>query len=77
MSDAAHAQRKRLTGNVAWFALEKGYGFIAIDGLSRDLFFHVRDWVHEADPRKGDRVSFIEDTDRAGRPCACQVVVVE
>ena len=39
-SDTARAQQQRLTGAVVWFKPDKGFGFVAIDGENRDLFFH-------------------------------------
>jgi cold shock CspA family protein len=72
MSDA----ERRQNGSVLWFKPDKGYGFIRIDER-RDIFFHASEWIHDEDPRKDDRVSFIEATDNTGRPRARQVVVVE
>jgi cold shock CspA family protein len=76
MSDAAHAQQ-RLTGSVLWFNLDKHYGFIRIDGQSRDIFFHGSDWTEERDPHAGARVQFVEGAGRSGKPCARQIVVIE
>jgi CspA family cold shock protein len=66
----------RLTGTVKWFNQNKGSGFIAIDDY-RDIFMHISQWVHERDPEKGDKVTFVEDKGRDGRPYARQIVVVK
>jgi cold shock CspA family protein len=67
----------RQTGSVLWFRPDKAFGYLAVDGENRDIFFHVSEWFHVYDPRKGDRVSFIASADKNGRPRARQVVVVE
>ena len=68
----------RLTGIVKWFDPDKGYGFITpdapIDGLTRDLFVHVREVVGSALVAE-QRVSFAVGEHR-GRVCAAAVRVL-
>ena len=54
------------TGTVKWFNDEKGYGFIARDGVS-DMFVHFRSIIGQ-----GQSVSFIEVQGQKG-PQADQV----
>ncbi len=39
---------------------EKGFGFIKVEGMEKDLFFHMNDLVDVKfeDLRQGDKVSF-------------------
>jgi CspA family cold shock protein len=49
------------TGIVKWFDAGKGYGFIAPDDGSKDLFAHFKEIVDEGgfrELREGQRVSF-------------------
>lgn len=44
---------------------DKGFGFIAVEGQEKDLFFHMKSLVEVVfeDLREGDAVSFdVEDT---------------
>jgi cold shock CspA family protein len=63
-------------GTVKFYNEAKGYGFITCDDY-RDIFMHISQWVHEYNPRKGDRVKFIEDVGRDRKPYARQIVVVK
>jgi CspA family cold shock protein len=73
----AAPQSTPTTGVIKWFDSNKGYGFIQTDDV-RDIFAHISQVANECpDPRKGDRVNFIEDIGRDGRPYARQIVVVK
>lgn len=53
-------------GTVKWFNTEKGYGFIAPEGGSKDVFVHISA-VQAAGLRglnEGQRVEFDEEADR-------------
>ena len=32
----------KVTGTLKWFNEIKGYGFIAVDGMEKDVFIHVK-----------------------------------
>ena len=66
------------TGKVKWFKAEKGYGFITVEGLSKDIFVHFS--AINADGYKtleeGQTVEFdVVEGDRG--PQAANVTVVE
>jgi cold shock CspA family protein len=48
-----------------------GYGFLRTED-HRDIFVHISQWVENEQPRKGDRVSFIDDVGRDQRTFARQ-----
>jgi cold shock protein len=65
------------TGTVKWFDPIKCFGFIVRDDCDADIFVHVSQLVDQQDTLEtGDRVSFIIDTGRDGRPCARRIVVL-
>lgn len=65
------------SGIIKWFNRCKGYGFITTTDY-RDVFAHASQIIDESDdPEKGDRVNFIEDIGRDGRPHARRIVVVK
>jgi CspA family cold shock protein len=71
------ATQDTLTGTVKWFNTDKGYGFITTADC-RDIFAHISQVSDECDdPTKGDRVNFIEDIGKDGRPYARRIVVVK
>ncbi|MCA0202901.1 MAG: cold-shock protein [Proteobacteria bacterium] len=56
-------------GTVKWFNTSKGFGFIAPEGGSQDVFVHAsaleRAGIHRLDD--GQAVTFELETDRSGR----------
>lgn len=66
------------TGTVKWFSDAKGYGFIAADDGSQDLFVHHTQIVGEGfkSLSEGQRVQFQPRAGSKG-PEATQVVAVE
>jgi cold shock CspA family protein len=68
--------KPELIGTVKWFNGERG--FIVADDGYREIFAHISQVADECDePRKGDRVNFVEDMGRDGRPYARRIVVVK
>lgn len=68
----------QMTGKVKWFRAEKGYGFITVEGQSKDIFVHFS--AINADGYKtleeGQTVEFdVVEGDRG--PQAANVTVVE
>jgi len=59
------------TGKIKWFNADKGFGFIAQDGSSQDVFVHwtaVEKLDNYEEMREGEPVSFeVENTDRGLR----------
>jgi cold shock CspA family protein len=62
-------QTERQTGTIKTWNPARGFGFLTTDD-HRDIFVHVTQWVEDEEPRKGDRVSFIEDIGRDRRTFA-------
>ena len=54
------------TGTVKWFNGQKGYGFIAPDDGTKDVFVHISAVERSGmqDLREGQKVSFEEEADR-------------
>ena len=72
------ADQKLQSGVVKFLNDSKGYGFIESTGDDQDIFFHATRVANaSSDPKKGDKVTFVEDRDRQGRTCARQVRVVK
>ena len=67
-------QRKTLmpSGTVKWFNAVKGFGFVAPDDGSNDVFLHISAVERSGigTPREGQRVSYDLDRDRRGRASA-------
>ena len=47
-----------LTGVVAWYAADKGFGFLTPDDGSGDVFVHLKELRDDGVPQEGDRVEF-------------------
>ncbi|PTV93456.1 CspA family cold shock protein [Rhodobacter aestuarii] len=65
------------TGTVKFFNTTKGFGFIAIEGASRDVFVHISA-VERSGLRslnEGEKVSFDVETGRDGRESACALAL--
>ncbi len=65
---------KSMTGKIKKLVSDKGFGFIAAEGLAKDLFFHSNSLsgVAFADLREGDTVSFdTQDTPKGKGSCCC------
>ena len=76
------SEQEVYTGEVIWFHIERGYGFISweIDGQKQDdMFIHYSDI--ELDGFKllkaGQMVSFTVGENNDGRPKAINVAIVE
>jgi cold shock CspA family protein len=62
----------RHKGVVKFWQQPRGFGFVTVDGGDREIFMHISQWVHDDEPYKGQRVSFVIDKGRDGRECARQ-----
>ncbi|MEM6395696.1 MAG: cold-shock protein [Bacteroidota bacterium] len=62
------------TGTVKFFNESKGFGFIAPEDGSKDVFVHVNDLID--DIREGDKVAYDVEEGRKG-PNAVNVKVAE
>jgi cold shock CspA family protein len=66
---------ERQTGSIKFWKTDRAYGFLSTDD-HRDIFVHISQWAEDDHPRKGDRVSFVEDIGRDQRTFARQVTRV-
>lgn len=60
------------TGTVKWYNPTKGFGFIAPEGGTKDVFLHVSsvEAAGHGDPQEGDRLSYDVEQGRDGRESA-------
>jgi cold shock CspA family protein len=63
---------ERQTGVIKTWKEGRGYGFLTTDD-HRDIFVHISQWVETDEPRKGERVSFLEDVGHDRRTFARKV----
>jgi cold shock CspA family protein len=63
---------ERQAGTVKSWISRRGFGFLTTED-HREIFMHHSQWVENEEPRKGERVSFIEDIGRDRRTFARQV----
>jgi CspA family cold shock protein len=68
-------QAERQFGTVKWFNFSKGYGFLVLSDFS-EIFVHINEVKDEVELRKGDKVSFVVDHGKHGKPFArrCEIV---
>ncbi len=68
------------TGTVKWFNMQKGFGFIEVEGGGSDVFVHISAVERSGMDglREGQKVSFDEETDqRTGKLAAANLKPVE
>jgi cold shock CspA family protein len=65
---------ERLTGTVKSYESHRRFGFVTPDNGGTDIFFSANSCV-QFDPIRGDRVSFVVGTNRAG-PAAKDIRIV-
>lgn len=64
-----------MRGTVKWFNATKGYGFIAPDGASKDVFVHISEIQKANLPglNQGDIVEFEMSMGKNGREAAVNI----
>lgn len=71
-------ENSRIKGTVAWFASEKGYGFIIGDDTT-EYFIHFSDIQGDGyrELFEGQKVTFVTAKDKQGRNKATNVRIIE
>ena len=61
-------EQNKETGRVKRVLIDEGYGFITADSLeiSKDIFFHEKDFADRGIPKPGDRVEFYLTRNKKG-----------
>ena len=67
---------ERLFGTVDHWVVDRGFCFIRLDDYAADVFCHVRD-VIDYRLEQGQRVSFVIEQGRDGKPKAARVVLLD
>ena len=67
------------TGTVKWFNATKGFGFIAPEGGSKDVFVHISavERAGRTGLADGQKVTFDLETSRDGRQSAANLALVD
>lgn len=67
------------TGTVKWFNATKGFGFIAPEGGSKDVFVHISavERAGLTGLADGQKVTFDLETSRDGRQSAANLALVD
>jgi hypothetical protein len=64
----------RSTGRIASWDEQRGCGSIVLAAEQREVLMNIGNWTEsDAEPRAGQRVSFVEATTRNGQPVARSV----
>src|SRR5277367_3810994 len=69
------AKVRNMRGTVKWFNATKGYGFIAPDGASKDVFIHISEVQKAGLPglNQGEIVEFEMSMGKNGREAAVNI----
>ena len=62
-----------MEGKIKWFSSEKGYGFITVESLQEDIFFHVSEYRSQEQIHPWDKVKFEIGAGRNGKSAAKNV----